>query len=252
MSLTLRYYTDLILNFPLNCSMDFSARSYQKELLDLDDIPFNDIELNMRELDTINKNLGGHAITLCGLQKLIGNKKQITVCEIGCGGGDNLYALKKWCTKKNIHAYFTGIDINANCIEYAKSKIKEEGFQFVLTDYRHQKFSEKPDLIFSSLFCHHFTNGEIVTMLQWMQANSTIGFFINDLHRHPLAYHSIKWLTKIFSKSYLVKNDAPLSVLRGFKRKEWELLLQEADITQYLLQWKWAFRWLIISQNKNT
>ena len=55
------------------------------------------------------------------------------------------------------------------------------------------------------------------------------GFFINDLHRHPLAYHSIRILTSLFSKSYLVKNDAPLSVLRGFKKKELEdLLIKQA------------------------
>jgi len=86
-------------------------------------------------------------------------------------------------------------------------------------------------------------------MLQWMQANSKIGFFINDLHRHYLAYYSIKFLTGLFSKSYLVKNDAPLSVRRGFKRNEWENLLRQAAINSYSIQWKWAFRWLIVFKN---
>ncbi|HXB43788.1 MAG TPA: hypothetical protein VNV85_07015, partial [Puia sp.] len=70
--------------------MDFSARSYNTELLDRDDIPFSDIEQNMRELNIINTWLGGHRITLRGVRKLIGNKKEISICEIGCGGGDNL------------------------------------------------------------------------------------------------------------------------------------------------------------------
>jgi hypothetical protein len=39
--------------------MDFSVRSYKKELLDRDDIPFADIKQNMRELDFINARLGG-------------------------------------------------------------------------------------------------------------------------------------------------------------------------------------------------
>jgi len=47
----------------------------------------------------------------------------------------------------------------------------------------------------------------------------------------------------------LVKNDAPLSVLRGFKRKDWERLLAAAGITHFTCQWRWAFRWLIISEN---
>ena len=50
--------------------MDFSKRSYQKELLDQDDIPFEDIKRNMQELDFINTKLGGHKITLAGLKLL--------------------------------------------------------------------------------------------------------------------------------------------------------------------------------------
>jgi ubiquinone/menaquinone biosynthesis C-methylase UbiE len=231
--------------------MDFSVRSYEKELLDFDDIPFRDIEQNMHELNIINTWLGGHRITLQGFKKLTGNQKQITVCEIGCGGGDNLKAIEIWCRKKNIVLKLIGIDINADCIAIAASKFKNSNAAFLLFDYRVIDFeNKKPDILFSSLFCHHFTNEELIRMLQWMKSNSTIGFFINDLHRHPLAYYSIKWITKIFSKSYLVKNDAPLSVLRGFNKKEWLQLLKEAGTDNYTFHWKWAFRWLIIHENK--
>jgi hypothetical protein len=82
-----------------------------------------------------------------------------------------------------------------------------------------------------------------------MKENSNIGFFINDLHRHSLAYYSIKWLTALFSGSYLVKNDAPLSVARGFKKKEWDNIFKAAGISNYKIQWKWAFRYLILWQH---
>jgi 2-polyprenyl-3-methyl-5-hydroxy-6-metoxy-1,4-benzoquinol methylase len=230
--------------------MDFANRSYQKELLDQNDISFDAIKQNMHELNIINTLLGGHSISLAGMKKLIQENKKITVCEIGCGGGDNLMAIKKWCDKQNISVHLIGIDINENCIEYAISKIKDKNFQFILSDYQNHSFSDKPEIIFSSLFCHHFNTEEIVNMLKWMQANSGIGFFINDLERNPLAYYSISLLTKLFSKSYLVKNDAPLSVLRGFKKKEWQLLLEQSDIQKYSLRWKWAFRWLLVVSNQ--
>jgi hypothetical protein len=115
-----------------------------------------------------------------------------------------------------------------------------------VSDYRLVDFAaEKPGIIFSALFCHHFTDEELVIMLKWLRSNSTVGFFINDLHRHPLAYYSIKILTRLFSRSYLVKNDAPLSVLRGFTKKEWKRLLDNAEIMHYTIKWRWAFRWLI-------
>ena len=83
-----------------------------------------------------------------------------------------------------------------------------------------------------------------------MKRNSLKGFFINDLQRHPFAYHSIKMLTKLFSRSYLVKNDGPVSVLRGFRRREWVQLLHEAGITNYSIRWRWAFRYLIVVKNE--
>ncbi len=228
--------------------MNFSQRSYELELLDRDDIPFADIRQNMQELEIVNARLGGHAITIKGLQKVIGSRKQIHVCEIGCGGGDNLVALHNWCSKKGINASFTGIDIKPACIEVAKEKkLLPADTRWIISDYRMVRFQQQPDIIFSSLFCHHFTDAQLVTQLQWMQQQANIGFFINDLHRHALAYYSIKLITRLFSKSYLVKNDAPLSVSRGFKRQDWKKILQQAGITDYEISWQWAFRWLIAS-----
>jgi 2-polyprenyl-3-methyl-5-hydroxy-6-metoxy-1,4-benzoquinol methylase len=234
----------------LPSNVNFSTRSYEKELLDRNDIPFADIEQNMRELNFINSHLGGHTITLAGFKQLLQNKKQITVCEIGCGGGDNLWAIQRYCNKNNIRASFIGIDMNADCIAVAKSKLTGTNTRLIVADYKSVDFNDgKPGIIFSSLFCHHFTNEELIFMLQWMKINAADGFFINDLHRHLLAYYSIKLLSSIFSSSYLVKNDAPLSVKRGFKKQEWKQLMNKAGIHHYHIHWKWAFRWLLISMH---
>jgi hypothetical protein len=230
--------------------IDLSKRSYKKELLDRDHIPFEDIQQNMKELNFINNNLGGHAITIEGFKKLAGEKKSISVCEIGSGGGDNLNAIYRWRSKKNIHLKFIGIDINPDCIAFAKKNTAIPDDSFIVSDYKNVSFgNEKPGIIFTSLFCHHFTDEELISMMQWMKANATTGFFINDLHRNYIAYHFIKAASKIFSKSYLVKNDAPLSVLRGFKKAEWKNILAKAGIKNYTIQWKWAFRHLIIAHN---
>jgi len=230
-------------------------RSYQKEFLDRDDIPFEDVKRNMQELDFINRKLGGHDITLDGIVTLIKDQiffnSKLTVIEIGCGGGDNLRAIRNWAERIRLPVQLMGIDINPECIVYAKQQKRNRGIEFVVSDYKHFSFNHKPDIIFSSLFCHHFDEEELVFMLQWMQSNSQLGFFINDLHRHWLAYYSIKLLAKVFSKSYLVKNDAPLSVLRGFKRKEWNAIFDKAGISNFSCKWRWAYRWLITSSNAN-
>ena len=228
---------------------DLSKRSYQKELLDGDDIPFEDIKQNMHELDVINTWLGGHQITIEGLVQLmsgVNHLQTMHICEIGCGGGDNLRVIQQYCKKKSINIKLIGIDINPHCISYARSRKENEGIEFICSDYSKAMFTQKPDIIFSSLFCHHFTEDELQQQFVWMKNNSTLGFFVNDLHRHLLAYHSIKLLTTLFSKSYLVKNDAPLSVARGFKKDELIEILQQSSIIHYQLKWMWAFRWLLI------
>ena len=230
--------------------IDYKKRSLQKEILDQNDIAFADIALNMKELEFINSKLGGHSITIKGFKELLKEKKEVSVCEIGCGGGDNLSAIFPYCTRHNIDASFTGIDINKNCIAFAKENSKIEKVAFIVSDYKEVTFeNNKPDIIFSSLFCHHFTDDELVEMIKWMKSNSNIGFFINDLHRYPLAYHFIKIATRVFSKSYLVKNDAPVSVLRGFKKNDWKNIFKNAGIQKFSIKWKWAFRYLIVAFN---
>ncbi len=226
---------------------NLSQRSLEKELLDADDIPFDEIALNMQELNTINTLLGGHTISLTGFMQLVKNRKKISVCEIGCGGGDNLLVILNYCQKNKIAVSLIGIDINQECIQFAKTNQKlNDHTQFICSDYSLAQLKVKPDIIFSSLFCHHFSHSDLVKQLRWMQQNSQVGFFINDLQRHWLAYYSIKLLTQIFSKSRLVKNDAPISVARGFHKSEWNTLFDLAQIKSVTINWKWAFRYLIV------
>jgi 2-polyprenyl-3-methyl-5-hydroxy-6-metoxy-1,4-benzoquinol methylase len=228
--------------------IDLSKRSYKKELLDGDNIPFGDIKQNMRELDTINTLLGGHKISIDGVKKITRkntDKKSLIICEIGCGGGDNITAINKWCKKNDIAVSFIGIDIKKECIDFAKQQCENINASWIVSPYEKVQFEKIPDIIFSSLFCHHFSEAELIFMAQWMKDNAAAGFFINDLHRNSLAYYAIKSLTALFSKSYLVKHDAPLSVARGFTKKEWLQILSVANINNAAVQWKWAFRHLI-------
>jgi len=233
---------------------DFKSRSTEKELLDRNDIPFADIKKNMEELEIINSRLGGHRITIDGVRKLISefknllqNQGYLTIVEIGCGGGNNLAAIADWAKKKSINLKLIGVDINPDCIAFAREKNKALDIEFICDDYKIAvPRIGVSDIFIASLFCHHFNEEEFQKLIRRMITLSRAGFVINDLHRHPVAYYSIKYLTKIFSKSYLVKNDAPLSVLRGFKRNELEDAFKNVDKEYYYIKWKWAFRWQII------
>jgi 2-polyprenyl-3-methyl-5-hydroxy-6-metoxy-1,4-benzoquinol methylase len=228
---------------------NFRIRSNKKELLDSPGIQFNDIKVNLQELNIINKFLGGHSINCEGVTKIIKSRaikseEPIIICEIGCGGGDNLASLNQYLKNKHYCVNFIGIDLKPECILYAQQQYPNLNCQWLVSDYRDSKFTVKPHIIFSSLFCHHFQDNELIEQFMWMRENSQYGFFINDLHRHIFSYYAIKILTQIFSNSYLAKNDAPISVLRGFKQRELQNIFRAASIDNFSIKWKWAFRYL--------
>lgn len=226
-------------------------RSAQKELLDADDIPTADLFQNLRELDRINTLLGGYNITFSALKKIIQPNKFYTLIDIGCGGGDTLKHIKKWQTKKHLHLNLIGIDLKPVCIEYANLQNPAQNIRYICDDYRNMfLYVDNIDIIHACLFCHHLTETQLIELIRFA-LERRITLIINDLERNPIAYYAIKTLTSLFSKSYLVKNDAPLSVARGFKKKEWVAIINKAGATDFTVKNKWAFRHEIIIYGNN-
>ena len=216
-------------------------------MLDAPDIPALHLEQNLRELHTINSWLGGYRTTFSGLRKVLDPKKPSIVIDIGSGGGDTALLLHAWGKRNNFNLQIKGIDINPGCVSYSTDRSTGmPGIHFICDDYRNLKYHvHEADVLHASLFCHHLTDDEIVELLQFAR-NNRLPLVINDLRRHPVAYYSIKLLTKIFSRSHMVRNDAPLSVLKGFTRREWVLLMERAGITRYRIIGRPMFRHEII------
>jgi SAM-dependent methyltransferase len=226
----------------------FRERSSEKELLDGDNIPLPLLRKNLRELDRINRCLGGHKVTIAALKPLLNDvSRTYCIADIGCGGGDSLKAIAQWARRRGIKLHLTGIDYNAEAVSFARETCRNfPEITIVQADYREYMTSadRRTDIIISSLFCHHLTDSELKAFVGWMEESSALGFVINDLHRHPLAYYSI-WLISRMGGSALLRNDAPLSVLRGFSRDNLREALGPSLSSKARIQWKWAFRYMV-------
>lgn len=220
----------------------FKQRSTEKELLDGPIGSMDELHQNLHELDVINRLLGGYRITLNALEKVLCHTRNYTLIDIGSGGGDTLKRIDNWSRKKNFRLALFGLDYNEACVNYSNINRANQRIKFICDDYRNIALHiPQIDIIHASLFCHHLSRQELIELIGFAQKNKAI-LIINDLERHWFAYYSIKLLTRIFSKTYLVKNDAPLSVLRGFKIHEWNTILKESGVQNFTLTKKWAFR----------
>jgi 2-polyprenyl-3-methyl-5-hydroxy-6-metoxy-1,4-benzoquinol methylase len=175
-------------------------------------------------------------------------EKPLRLADLGCGGGDRLKLIAKKARKRNIPVDLVGVDANAFIVDFAKKNTKEfKEIKYLQQDVLSEKFKgEKYDLIHCTLFCHHFDDLTLKNLLRDFRQHTTTAIIINDIHRHWLAYYSIKWLTYFFSKSSMVKFDAKLSVLRAFRKKELVTIIKEAGYKNYTINWKWAFRYEVI------
>ncbi|MFD2785026.1 methyltransferase domain-containing protein [Hymenobacter rubripertinctus] len=230
---------------------DLRARSHQEELMDDLTLASEELRQNLDELETVNTWLGGYAPVLDALDRLrphLPATRPLRLADLGSGGGDTLRRIARWARRRGVGVELVGVDANAFMLDYAAAKCAQyPEIRFQQADIFSPTFRQQPfDVLTASLFCHHFSDDQLTTMLaQWHQ-QAGVAVIINDLHRHWLAYHSIRWLTRLLGGSRLVRHDAPLSVARAFTRPELQRLLAAAGIGRYTLRWRWAFRWQVV------
>ncbi|GAA0891718.1 class I SAM-dependent methyltransferase [Fulvivirga kasyanovii] len=231
----------------------FAQRSNEAELMDDLESSGEVIDQTLRELETINKWLGGNHVTINGLdllmQKAGATADALTIVDLGCGGGDMLMMIADWARKRSQRINLIGIDANPNIIAFAQRntrnypEITYKSINIFSEEFKALQY----DIATSTLFTHHFNDQELIDLFDLIKSQASIGMVINDLHRHWFAYHSIKWLTAAFSRSVMVRNDAAVSVLRSFHKNEIEEILKSSGVSNYSIQWMWAFRWQLVA-----
>ena len=221
--------------------------------MDDPDIPVSLLHKNLGELDIMNRHVGGHAISLSGIKRLVNNRHKIYhIADLGCGSGDVLKYIARWARTNQYQVMLTGVDKSKDAITYLHKNCS--GFPEitgVVSDYHHYlETNAEVDIVHCSLFCHHLNDNELHELFLKLKTKARSGFVINDLQRIPFAYYGVWFLTRLLKGTDLSKHDGPVSVLRAFKHSELELLLRKAGLSEFTIQWKWAFRYLVVVKTK--
>jgi SAM-dependent methyltransferase len=230
---------------------DFSCRSNQLEMMDGDAISFEDFRNCLQDLEIVNVCTLAYRPTIHWLKKALSDDKSrqpISILDIGSGGGGMLRKIWKWAHRRGRKTYLTGVDLNpwseksAECVTPSEALIQYETSDIFSFDP-----SCRVDFIISSQFTHHLTDNEVVKFLRWMDRHATRGWFINDLHRHPLPFFLIRYATRLLRFGAMVQNDGPISVARAFTAADWRRLVAEAGIPleRISINWFFPFRYCV-------
>lgn len=207
----------------------------------MDDFSIQDerIDNALHELKIINRYLGGFATTKSALKYFVQfRNEELKIIDIGSGFSDNLIAAKS----KYPNLKILSVDKNIRVLKSSENnleKINSDAFNLPIKN-------NVCDIVHAALFLHHFTFEELQKLLIEFLRIARKGIIINDLQRSYFALLGIKILTALFSKSQMVKNDAPLSVKRGFTKQEIIKLLSDIGLSNFVIKKKWAFRWMVV------
>ena len=185
---------------------DFTTRIHTDEMMDDPAQPPEALRQAYLELRTINRYLGGVRAVRRYLPDLEGGLL-LDVAAGACDVGEQLSQGGRWRV--------VGLDRNCEGLSLASKTLPVAADAFELP------FADNTfDCVTTSLFFHHLTDAACEHLLRAMVRVARYRIIVNELHRAALAYWSIRALTRVFSGSSMIRNDAPLSVQRGFLPKE--------------------------------
>ena len=233
---------------------DFRNRSDRKELLDDYQGTIEELAIVLKDINRVNRLLGGYSITLNAVLRLIQEhpKKSYTILDIGCAEGNMLRELAKTAKKRNIKLHLIGVDLNSDALTLARtSSANFPEITYYEKDILSADISDYGcDIVITTLTMHHFQNPEILNFIQKCTRLSTIGVVINDLQRSAIAYYLFKVFSLIFIKTKVARIDGLISIRRAFQKSElWELAKSLPNV-DHEIAWKWAFRYVWILRKK--
>jgi hypothetical protein len=140
--------------------------------------------------------------------------------------------VSRWARAHGTPLHFTCLEMAGHAVDIARGQLARAGdpaVQLLQEDALTHQPAEPYDCAMASMCFHHFSNAQILTLLQKLRGFVINSVLINDLRRSRLASLAARLLLAGTGAPAGVRHDALLSIRRGFKISELSTLLRQLD-----------------------
>jgi ubiquinone/menaquinone biosynthesis C-methylase UbiE len=227
-------------------------RIYEEELLDAGDGTDDDVLDNLTDLRRINRYLGGARAIVRTLSPRIktDTTKAWSLLDVGIGSADIPLAVADQFRSRGVELSITGVDLSERILRLLREKLNvNTRMTLVRGDALSLPFANNSfDFVTASLFLHHFREDDAVRLLREFSRVARRAVIINDLVRDLVPYYFTRLTGPLLAKSYLTRNDAPVSVLRGFTSKELNRLALKAGLSDFKIRRFFPYRLVLTAE----
>lgn len=218
-----------------------------EELIDRPGLPRAEVDEALRDIQWVNRRLGGWAAVRRYLPRLLDSVpagRTVRVLDLGTGSADLPRRIAEYCARAGRPALVVGVDLSPEVLEFARRECAAEpAVRLVRADVLRLPFHPTSfDLVLCSLLLHHFAPDAAVRLLREMAALSRGAVLVNDLERHRAAYVGIWLLSRLQRRGRLFRHDAPVSVLRAYRLEELRGMLGSAGLAHLRVERVRPFR----------
>lgn len=235
-------------------TLDFGRRATTPELMDTEEVSFEEFRACLADLATVNRWTLAYRPTLAFLDRVIARgwpqNVPLRVLDIGSGYGDMLRHIAAWGKARGVTLELVGVDMNPWSERAAREATPTSlGIEWVTADAFAYAPDERVDVIVSSLFTHHLDDEALVRFLSFMHERAAVGWFVNDLHRHPIPYAFFTRWSRLARFHRFVQHDGPVSITRAFSADDWLRFLSLAGVqpAEAEVRWHIPFRLTVAS-----
>ena len=215
----------------------FDVRNTATEFLDRPDCDPALAAASYRFMEVVNSRFGGCRLVRRFLAAETGGHRVATplrILDIGSGSCDIPLALSQWARTHDLPLHFTCLEMADHAIDIARQQLartRNSAVELLQEDVFTHDPAEPYDCAVASMCFHHFSDDQILALVQRLRRFVRKSLLINDLRRSPMAGLAARLLLTSTRAPAGVRHDALLSIRRGFRVHEMKALLGQLDGT---------------------